>query len=90
MSKKKKHKKVRHNRPQIDPDSPPVVWQDEKGNIHALAPGNAPTQNQLDEMSRIYQEQIKKSPWWKHVVRIFGQAKAEELLKQCRAELKHG
>ena len=68
MSKKKKHI-IRHNSPQIDPESLPVVWQDEKGQIHALAPGEPPTQDQLDEMSRIFQEQIKKSPLWQDMIR---------------------
>jgi hypothetical protein len=51
-------------------------------------PGSPPTPEKLEEMTRQYQENIRNSPMWGEMVRKFGRAKAEELLKQCRVELR--
>jgi len=39
-------------------------------------------------MTRAYQENIRKSPLWDMMVEQFGPEKAEELLKECRVELR--
>jgi hypothetical protein len=64
-----------------------LAWNAEDG-IDALLPGTPPDQQTLQRMTRAYQEQIRKSPIWDDMVREFGPAKAEALLKQCRAELR--
>jgi hypothetical protein len=51
----------------------------------ALA-GQAP--EKLEEMTKQYQENLRNSPMWSEMVRKFGRAKAEELLKECRVELR--
>ncbi len=56
--------------------------------IHALLPGAPPDARMLEQMTRAYQEQIRKSSLWNEMVREFGPQKAEALLKQCRAELR--
>jgi len=39
-------------------------------------------------MTQLYQEQIRNSPLWDEMVREFGPEKAEELLREFRAELR--
>ena len=62
-------------------------WLDQDG-VHALLPGTPPDQQTLEWMTRAYQEQIRQSPLWEEMVLEFGPVEAEELLKQCRAELR--
>ncbi|MCI5125147.1 MAG: hypothetical protein D3925_11900 [Candidatus Electrothrix sp. AR5] len=63
-----------------------VSWQDEK-RIHLVSKGEPHSQEELDLMTKKYQEKIRQSPIWDKMVKEFGQEKAEELLKQCKAEL---
>jgi hypothetical protein len=51
----------------------------------ALA-GQAP--EKLEELTKQYQENLRNSPMWSEMVRKFGRAKAEELLKECRVEVR--
>jgi hypothetical protein len=39
-------------------------------------------------MTEEYQNKIRNSPIWNQMVKKYGKEKAEELLKQCRAELR--
>ena len=82
MSKKKWKKK---QRPELS-DPPAFAWQDEEG-FHGLIPGERPSDEQVEEMTRVYQENIRKSPYWKKIVKLAGAEKAEELLKQCRIKI---
>ncbi len=63
-----------------------ATWQDEKG-IHHLAQGEPPGEEELEQMTKDYQEKIRQSPMWDKMVKEYGHKKAEELLKQCKAEL---
>jgi len=42
----------------------------------------------LDEMTRAYQQKIRKSPLWEEMVREFGEERAERLLKEFRVEIR--
>jgi hypothetical protein len=64
-----------------------VAWTDDDG-LHSLVPGIAPTPQQLEEMSRLYQQKIRQSPLWQEMLDEFGPAEAERLLKQFRAEVR--
>jgi len=64
------------------------TWMEPDGSIHAILPGDAPDEARLDQLSRSYQESIRSSPMWIDMVKEFGQAKADKLLAQCRAEIK--
>lgn len=63
------------------------MWVDADGSMHAILPGDAPDEAQLDHLSKSYQESIRNSPMWADMVKEFGEAKAETLLAQCRAEV---
>jgi hypothetical protein len=63
-----------------------LTWMDNDG-FHLLAQGAPPSPDQLDAMTRQFQESIRNSPMWDDMVRQFGKKKAEELLLQCRANL---
>jgi len=65
--------------------APVSTWMEEDG-LHALVPGQQPSASQLEEMTRRYQESIRRSPLWDQMVKEFGKEKAEQLLRQCRAE----
>lgn len=85
----KKHKK-KHNRKKSKSSKviPPVPGEQDSGELHALVPAIAPPDVIEDEMTRKFQENIRKSPLWDEMVRQYGPQKAEELLKQCRAKVK--
>jgi len=86
MAKKKKRKRQAPP-PQPSPMSGGVSWQAKDG-FHALLPGSPPTPEKLEDLTRQYQENIRNSPMWSEMVRKFGRAKAEELLKECKVELR--
>jgi hypothetical protein len=65
----------------------PVTWEDEEG-MHVIFQGVKPTASEIDQMSKDYQNQIRNSTWWDEMVNEFGKEKAEELLKECKAEIK--
>ena len=73
---------MRGELPQLDP---PVI--DEDG-MHFLLPGTPPDQETLDRLSMLYQQQIRNSPLWDEMVREFGAEKAEEMLREFRAEVR--
>ena len=85
--KKIKKKTKKSNRPPTPPTLPPLTWMDGEG-MHLLAAGTAPSPDQLEEMTKKFQEGINKSLMWEEMVRTFGEEKAEELLVQCQAKLK--
>lgn len=89
MSKKKrKNKRKRNKRRSHTPDTPPVLgWQDEDG-MHALIPGLSPSPDQVEQMTKQYQQNIRNSPLWDQMVEEFGPKEAEKLLKQCRIKIK--
>lgn len=43
-----------------------------------------------DVLTRNFQSEIRNSALWPQMVAQFGEAKAEELLKQCKGELRPG
>ena len=55
--------------------------------IHAIMPGVAPSEAELEKLTQEWLRQLRNSPLWEEMVRELGQAKAEELLSQCRAKL---
>jgi len=65
---------------------PGFSWQDGEG-FHFLRPGRRPSPEQVEEMTRQYQEKIRNSPLWDQMVNNFGKEKAEELLKECRVKI---
>ncbi len=85
--KKIKKKTRKAKRAPTPPILPPLTWMDDEG-MHLLASETAPSPDQLEEMTKKFQEGIRKSPMWEEMVRTFGKEKAEELLLQCRAKLK--
>ena len=62
-----------------------ATWMEEDG-LHALVPGTRPSAAELEDMTRRYQERIRRSPLWERMVKEYGKDKAEELLRQFRAE----
>jgi len=67
---------------------PGPFWEDADG-IHSsfLVPGEPPP-GAADEMTKEFQKRLRSSPMWKQMVDEFGEAEAERLIKECRAEIK--
>jgi hypothetical protein len=85
MGKRKKKKKVKGRREQTpDPSTAPSFFWTGNGEMHGLIPGERPSEEQIEMMTRKYQEEIRKSPIWEEVVKEYGKEKAEEWLKECR------
>jgi hypothetical protein len=64
---------------------PQPMWMDDQG-IHAILPGEKPDAETLERMTIAFQQKIRNSPMFVEMVNTYGQAKAEELLSQCRAQ----
>jgi hypothetical protein len=56
--------------------------------INVLSSGSPPNADQLDTMTKTYQESIRNSPLWALMVEKYGTHKAKEILKQCKVELR--
>ena len=63
----------------------PEAWPADDG-IHMLLPG-VPAPELLKELSRSFQEQLRRSPLWNELIDQYGQERAEQILQQCRAQL---
>ena len=87
MSKKKSRNRKKKERRKKENENPPsYLWQDKEG-FHGLIPGQRPSDEQVEEMTRKYQEEIRNSPLWDKMLKKFGREKAEELLKECRVKI---
>jgi hypothetical protein len=64
-----------------------VAWDGGDG-LHMLVPGQAPSVEQLEGMTQVYERKIRQSPLWHEMVRQFGVAQAEEMLRDFRVELR--
>ncbi len=69
------------------PDLPGVSWTEEDG-LHVMMPGASPGEADMAELTRRYQENIRKSALWDEMVQRFGKEKAEQLLREFRVEKK--
>ena len=56
--------------------------------LHVLLPGTPPSPETLDEMTKVYQQNIRESPLWDEMVREFGEEEAERLLMKFRVEVR--
>ena len=43
-----------------------------------------------DRLTRNFQQELRKSELWDKMVAEFGEERAEELLKECKADMKSG
>jgi len=91
MSKKSRRKKrankKKANHHEYDLPAGTIHWQ-EAGELHFLTPGLPPSAEKLAEMTKAYQRNIRNSPLFDEWVRQYGLKKAEEMLKECRVELR--
>lgn len=55
---------------------------------HAFIAGERPSDSELEKMTAEYRANIRKSPLWKDIVRQYGEEKAEDILKECKVELR--
>jgi hypothetical protein len=84
MSRKRKRRERKKNR--SSPGS--ISTRSDSAGFHALVPGESPSPEDLDEASRLYQENIRNSPLWDEMVRQFGKEEAERLLLEFRVEVR--
>lgn len=63
----------------------PEAWLADDG-IHMLLPGAA-TPELLEQLSRNFQEQLRRSPLWTKLIQQYGPERAEQILQQCGAQL---
>lgn len=94
MAGKKKKKRRKRNKSQphgtgSGPLFPPegMSWMERDG-LHALMPGEKPSEAEIRKITEAYQRQIRKSPLFRQWVREFGKKKAREMLKECRFEVR--
>ena len=83
MSKKKRKVKKRERQSRARA----ISWLGSDG-LHALVPGNPPSPETLDEMTRVYQQNTRESPLWEEMVREFGEEEAQRLLREFRVEIR--
>ena len=82
----KKNKKKISKKENGDTALPSYSWMGEDG-MHVMVPGAQPSPEQLEEMTRMFQDSIRNSPMWGEMIKKYGAEKAEEFLKQCKANL---
>jgi len=92
MAKKKKRGKNKRKRQQhkfaASPTLPPgMSWMDKDG-LHALLPGEAPSEEVMAVFTDNFRKELRHSPLWNEMVEKFGAEEAEKLLKQVKIELK--
>jgi hypothetical protein len=59
-----------------------IHWQ-EGNEFHFLTPAIPSSEEEIAELTRIYQENIRNSDVFEYWVEEFGLAKAEEMVKEC-------
>ena len=62
------------------------TWQDKEG-VHVVSKGTPPTKEELIQLTKEYQDNIRKSPLWTEMVNTYGIEKAEEMLLQFEAKI---
>jgi hypothetical protein len=79
------------NRKRKRPDAAHTAqaWWEPDG-VHVLSHGAAPGAEGLAAMTRTFQDQLRQSPLWAQLVAQVGPERAEQLLLQCRVELREG
>lgn len=92
MAKKKKQAKNKRKRQQHkNPAAPPLPssmsWMDKEG-LHALLPGEPPSEEVMAVFNENFRKELRNSPMWDEMVEKFGAEEAEKLLMQVKVELK--
>jgi hypothetical protein len=64
-----------------------LFWQDMEG-FHTLMPGKPPSEKEIAEITKKYQESLRNSPIYLELIEKFGKEKAEELIGQCKYEVR--
>ena len=65
----------------------PCFVDEENLSVTYQIPG-APIPGFAEEATVLFQKNLRNSPMWKLMVDKYGEQKAEELLKQCKAEIR--
>ena len=85
MGKKTRIKRERLRRQEA---APPPFWKDAEG-IHAMLPFPvAPPPGTAELLTAAFRRELRNSPLWKQMVDQFGERRADELLGQCKAEIR--
>ena len=71
----------------INTQESPSTWADKDG-VHVIAEGEKPTPSEIEQMTKEYQNKVRNSPMWDDMVSEYGLEKAEELLKEFKADVK--
>jgi hypothetical protein len=61
-------------------------WMENDG-MHIISPIGPSTPQELEEMTKKYQKNIKSSPIWSEMVKQYGAEKAEEMLKEFQVKI---
>lgn len=64
-----------------------AAWVGADG-LHMLMPGEKPSGEQLAEMTKAYQAELRASPLYAELVKQRGKAAAEAAVLNCRVELR--
>jgi hypothetical protein len=62
-----------------------ATWIDEEG-MHVMGKGMRPSKEELERMTKEYQQKVRKSPLWKKMVTEYGEEQAEKMLEDFRVE----
>jgi tRNA(His) 5'-end guanylyltransferase len=63
------------------------MWLGDDG-VHLAVPADQLLPEELERLTDLWREKLRNSPLWDQVVEQFGPEKAEEILRNCRAELR--
>ena len=85
MGKKSRIKRERRAKQEALPEP---FWEDATGIHTSFVASGEPPPSAAEQMTEEFQKRIRNSPIWKQMVEQFGEKEAENLLKQCKAEVK--
>ncbi len=83
---RRRKKKNKRKKPTPAPQDG-INWLDEEG-FHFIQPGQPPTAEEVEAMTKMYQDKIRNSPMWPEIVAQLGEEEAEKALAGCRAEVR--
>ena len=72
----------------VNQDDVPIASCVENDGFHYAGPFDTPSSEELDSMTKEYQETVRNSPLWDEMVQQYGKKEAEILLKEFQVKFK--
>ena len=85
---KKQKSKVRKRKQRPEFNSPEGLIRQETAGVHAFMPGVPPSAEKPEQLTRVYQTQLRKSSMWAEMLKQFRRIWPRSYMEECRVELR--